>query len=219
MPSLAYIACIREGVSNEEKGARVLGRRYSLSGWELLFVFAALALLAVLNVAQLLPQRDAAADAVSTDSALRDRPMTGDMLWNYQRWDRRDRAVAVFARGKTAFGWVDGYLDETVARTDALTWCRQHGADCEVIEVRADLARIEGVDVPLTDRLVPIMARARATSGPTALAVSGTGAYGIGRGQTPDEAAATARAVCTSAAATDRPGFLPTHPCKVIYQR
>ena len=145
--------------------------------------------------------------------------MKGDMHWNYERWDQRNSAIAAFARGDTAFGWVDGYLDEAAARNDAMLWCAQHGPDCEIIEVRGTLAVDERVGLPLSAKMATILTRVQATPGHTAMAVSDIGAYGIGRGQTLDVAAANALEICTSAAAKDRPSFLPTYPCKVIFQR
>ncbi|WP_415921408.1 hypothetical protein [Tateyamaria sp. SN6-1] len=86
-----------------------------MSIWDLGAVFAGLGVLAALNLMQLLPQTEDVVSGVPEDTALHDRAMRGDMLWAYERWDRRDDALAVFARGSTAFGWVDGYLDEAVA--------------------------------------------------------------------------------------------------------
>ncbi|WP_299688736.1 hypothetical protein [uncultured Tateyamaria sp.] len=195
--------------------------RYSLSGWDVAALFGGLAVLAALNVVQLLPEPERAVEPAvpETVQPVRDQPMTDDMLWHYDRWDRRNSAVAVFARGETAFGWVNSYIDETVARTDALAWCAQHGEDCEVMEVRAGLGTANGIDIPLTPRLVTIVDRVRATPGSVALAVAGTGAYGIGRGASADVAVKNAEAVCAKMAIKDRPAFLPVHPCKVIYQR
>ena len=203
------------------------GKRYSLSGWDLGVVFGALGVLAVLNAVQLLavpgsaPAPEPTPVEVAEDAALplRARAMTDDMLWHYKRWDKRNSPVAVFARGKTSFGWVNSYLEVEAARTDALAWCAQKGDDCEVIEVRGDLGIADGIDMPLTPRLLTIVPRVRATPGPVALAVAGTGAYGIGRGKTTAAAVARAQGACAEMTVKDRPDFLPVHPCKVIYQR
>lgn len=201
------------------QGVCVKDKRYSLSIWDLGAVFAGLGVLAALNLMQLLPQTEDVVSGVPEDTALHDRAMRGDMLWAYERWDRRDDALAVFARGSTAFGWVDGYLDEAVAQADALAWCREHGNDCEVIEVRRALVAVPGLEMPLNENLAGLVTRVRATPGPAALAVSGTGAYAAARGITVQDAAERALEQCGLEAARDRPSFLPTHPCRVILQR
>ena len=200
-------------------GQRMLKSRFSLSGLDVVAILAALLLLATLNVLQLIDRTSSVPDEVGPTRPPSAQRMPDNMQFWYDRWTRRDKDVSVFARGETAYGWVTGYLDEDAAQADALAFCAREGTDCRVVEIRSDLTRVEGVDMPLTGRMATLFTRFEMTPGPVAFAVSDNGAFAVGHGETAQDAHDNALQRCTQFAAKDRAQFLPVYPCRVIAQR
>ena len=198
----------------------MFNKRYSLSGAEVVVVFAGLALLTALNFGAILL---AGLDFDTTDAPPDPAParpdMPREMQAQYDQWDRNANAISVFARSEKTFGWVFGYLDEDVARADAMAWCTRAGQTCRVMEMRDARGVVPGLAVPVTDKIAVGFERFASTPGPVALAVSGTGAFASGRGATSEQADAAALARCVQFAAKDRAAHLAAHPCRIIARR
>lgn len=182
-------------------------------------VFAGLAVLTALNFGAILVSSlevDAGADQPVPVPAP---TMPGEMQTQYEQWDRNADSISVFARGETSFGWVFGYLDEDVARADAMAWCVRSGQACRVVEMRDARAIVPALELPLTDKMAIGFERFANTPGPVSFAVSGSGAFATGRGETAKLADEAAQTRCMQFAAKDRAAHLATHPCRIIARR
>lgn len=185
--------------------------RFSLNVFDVGVVFFGLVTLIVLNLEILVVGTDPVAEEHDPTAN-----MPTEMEVAYTRWLRDANSVSVFVRGKTAFGWVNGYLDRDAAERDAMVWCRREGPDCAEMEMRVKLNTVAGSDHALTDAMAVGFERFAKTPGPVSFAVADTGAFSAGRGRTLNGSDANALAKCVQMSVQDRPRHLPRYPCRVI---
>ncbi|MEP1961868.1 hypothetical protein [Tateyamaria sp.] len=197
----------------------MLKRRFSLTTIDVLALLAGLVVLAGLNLWQLVGSDGQEPAAVSVIRPPQAQRMSDEMQLRYDRWAKGTRGVSVFARGETAFGWTKDFLDEDTAKADAMAWCANEGQDCRVVEVRNELSVVQGLDMPVTERISAMFVRFQMTPGPVAFAVSGNGAHAAQKGETAEQAKVNALAACMKVAVKDREAFLPPLSCRIVAQR